>query len=161
MPHANSGQKTNVLRILDSMGIRYHVATYPVGDEHLDAPSVARELAVSPDIVFKTLVAHDETHAIHVFCIPGAAALDLKKAAKATGSRKVELVNLKDLTPLTGYVRGGCSPIGMKKKYPTWIDEIASTFDAIYVNAGARGMQVILSPADACRAADALFADLV
>ena len=161
MPHANSGQKTNVLRILDSMGIRYHVVTYPVGDEHLDAPSVARELAVSPDIVFKTLVAHDETHAIHVFCIPGAAALDLKKAAKATGSRKVELVNLKDLTPLTGYVRGGCSPIGMKKKYPTWIDEIASTFDAIYINAGARGMQVVLSPADACRAAGALFADLV
>jgi Cys-tRNA(Pro)/Cys-tRNA(Cys) deacylase len=161
MPRPNSGQKTNVLRILDSMGIRYHTASYPVGDEHIDAPSVARELGVSPDIVFKTLVAHDETEAVHVFCIPGAAPLDLKKAAKATGSRKVELVNLKDLTSLTGYVRGGCSPIGMKKKYPTWIDEIASTFDEIYVNAGARGLQVIMAPADVCRAAEALFADLV
>jgi len=154
-------QKTNVLRILDSMGIRYDVASYPVGDEHIDAPGVARELGVSPEIVFKTLVAHDDTQAVHVFCIPGAAALDLKKAAKVTGSRKVELVDLKDLTPLTGYVRGGCSPIGMKKKYPTWIDEIASTFDRIYVNAGARGLQVILAPSDVCRAAGARFADLV
>ena len=161
MLRPNSGQKTNVLRILDSMGIRYHTAAYPVGEEHIDASGVARELGVSPDIVFKTLVAHDETQAVHVFCIPGAAALDLKKAAKATGSRKVELVNLKDLTPVTGYVRGGCSPIGMKKRYPTWIDEIASTFGEIYVNAGARGLQVVLAPADICRAADALFADLV
>src|SRR5208337_843332 len=141
MLRPNSGQKTNVLRILDSMGIRYHTAAYPVGEEHIDAPGVARELGVSPDIVFKTLVAHDDRQAVHVFCIPGAAALDLKKAAKATGSRKVELVNLKDLTPLTGYVRGGCSPIGMKKKLPAWIDEIASGYEKIYVNAGARGMQ--------------------
>ena len=154
-------QKTNVLRILDSMGIPYQVAAYPVGEAHLDAPSVAHEIGVSPDIVFKTLVAHDEGQAVHVFCIPGSAALDLKKAARAVGARKVELINLKDLTPLTGYVRGGCSPIGMKKKYPTWIDEIASTFGAIYVNAGARGLQVILAPADVCRAADAVLADLV
>ena len=157
----NSGRKTNALRILESMGIDHHVAAYPVGSAHLDAVSVARELGVSPDIVFKTLVAHDDQNAILVFCVPGAAVLDLKKAAKAAGARKVEMINLKDLTPLTGYVRGGCSPIGMKKKYPTWIDEIATTFDEIYVNAGARGLQVVMTPADICRAAEARFADLV
>jgi Cys-tRNA(Pro)/Cys-tRNA(Cys) deacylase len=154
-------QKTNALRILESMGIAYRVATYPVTEEHVDAASVARVLGVSPDIVFKTLVAHDEKNAISVFCIPGAAELDLKKAARAAGAKKIDLITLKDLTPLTGYVRGGCSPIGMKKKYPTWIDEIASTFDMIYVNAGARGMQVIVAPSDIRRAADALYADLV
>jgi Cys-tRNA(Pro)/Cys-tRNA(Cys) deacylase len=154
-------QKTNAIRILESMGISFDVATYPVGEEHMDAVTVAGELGVDPDIVFKTLVAHDEKNGTLVFCIPGASALDMKKAAKATGSKKVDLISLKDLTPLTGYVRGGCSPIGMKKQFPTWIDEIASTFDRIYVNAGARGMQVIIAPEDLVRAVGVLYADLV
>ncbi len=153
--------KTNVMRILSSLSIPFEVATYPVGEEHIDASSVAREMGVEPERVFKTLVAHDEKNAILVFCIPGAAELDLKKAARAAGAKKVDLINLKELTPLTGYVRGGCSPIGMKKKFPTWIDEIASTYETIYVNAGARGMQVIIAPSDLIAAAEAVTADLV
>jgi Cys-tRNA(Pro)/Cys-tRNA(Cys) deacylase len=155
------GHKTNAMRILETLGIGFEVALYAVGDEHIDASSVAREMGVEPERVFKTLVAHDEKNAVIVFCIPGAAELDLKKAARAAGAKKVDLINLKDLTPLTGYVRGGCSPIGMKKKFPTWIDEIASTYQRIYVNAGARGLQVIIAPTDLAAAADAVLADLV
>lgn len=157
----STAHKTNALRILESLGISFDVATYPVGEEHVDAATVAREMGVDPDIVFKTLVARNEKNETLVFCIPGASELDLKKAAKATGSKKIDLIGLKDLTPLTGYVRGGCSPIGMKKKYPTWIDEIASACDRIYVNAGARGLQVIIAPVDLVRAVDAHYADLV
>jgi Cys-tRNA(Pro)/Cys-tRNA(Cys) deacylase len=155
-----NGRKTNVMRILESLGIAFQVASYPVGEEHLDATHVAHQLGVSADIVFKTLVARDEKRTPLVFCVPAASELDLKKAAAACGGKKVELIGLKELTPLTGYVRGGCSPIGMKKKFPTWIDEIAQTFPLIYVNAGARGLQVILAPPDLARAAEARFADL-
>jgi Cys-tRNA(Pro)/Cys-tRNA(Cys) deacylase len=153
--------RTNVMRILQSLSVPFDVATYPVSEEHVDAATVAREMGVSPDIVFKTLVARDDRNEVIVFCVPGAAELDLKKAARAAGAKKVELIGLKELTPLTGYVRGGCSPVGMKKRYPTWIDEIASTFGRIYVNAGMRGAQVLLAPADLLRAADARYADLV
>ena len=149
------------MRMLESLGIPFEPHPYPVGDEHQDAAAVAALLGVEPDRVFKTLVAHDEKGAPLVFCVPGAAELDLKKAARAAGAKKVDLVALKDLTPLTGYVRGGCSPLGMKKKFPTWIDEIALTFERIYVNAGMRGMQVLLPPADLARACGAAFADLV
>jgi Cys-tRNA(Pro)/Cys-tRNA(Cys) deacylase len=152
---------TNAMRILRSLGVPFDVAEYPVGDEHADAVSVAKELGAPPEIVFKTLVARNEKNEPLVFCIPGPSELNLKKAAHAAGAKKVELVPLKDLTPLTGYVRGGCSPIGMKKKFPTWIDEIALAYDRIYVNAGARGFQVVVSPSELCRAAQALPADLV
>jgi Cys-tRNA(Pro)/Cys-tRNA(Cys) deacylase len=153
--------KTNALRMLESLGIPHEVATHPVGEEHFDAVEVAQLLGVSPDILFKTLVARAGPGEIFVFCIPGNTELDLKKAARVTGARKVDLVPLKDLTELTGYVRGGCSPLGMKKKFPTWIDEIASAQTRIYVNAGARGMQVSIAPGDLLRAADARYADLV
>jgi Cys-tRNA(Pro)/Cys-tRNA(Cys) deacylase len=153
--------KTNALRMLESLGIAHEVATHPVGEEHFDAEQVARLLGISPDILFKTLVARGAPGEIFVFCIPGSAELDLKKAARVTGARKVDLVPLKDLTALTGYVRGGCSPLGMKKKFPTWIDEIASAQAKIYVNAGSRGLQVALAPADLLRAAEARYADLV
>ncbi len=152
---------TNAMRILKALGVAFEIAEYPAGDEHLDAVSVARALGVEPEIVFKTLVARTEKNEPLVFCIPGPSELDLKKAARAAGARAVALVPLRDLTPLTGYVRGGCSPVGMKKKYPTWVDEIAMAYERIFVNAGARGMQVILSPAELCRAADAAIADLV
>ncbi len=152
---------TNAMRILKALGVSFTVAEYPAGDAHLDAVSVARVLGVQPEIVFKTLVARSEKAEPLVFCIPGPSELDFKKAARAAGAKKVDLVPLRDLTPLTGYVRGGCSPIGMKKKYPTWIDEIALVYDRIYVNAGARGLQLIISPAELCRAADARTADLV
>ena len=157
----SSTQKTNALRILESLGIAHEVATHPVGEEHFDAATVAGLLGVNPDTLFKTLVAHDERGAPLVFVVRGSAELDMKKAAKAASVKKVELISLKDLTPLTGYVRGGCSPVGMKKKFPTWIDEIASNHEKIYVNAGARGMQMVIAPADLLRAADALYAELV
>jgi len=149
------------MRILESLGIGFTVATHPVEEEHVDAVSAARAMGVDPDILFKTLVARNDRNEVLVFCIPGPAELDLKKAAKASGSKKVELLGLKELTPLTGYVRGGCSPIGMKRKYPTWIDEMAQACDRIYVNAGARGTQLFIPPADLLCAADAAYADLV
>ncbi|MGO9308903.1 MAG: Cys-tRNA(Pro) deacylase [Spirochaetia bacterium] len=154
-------QKTNAVRMLESLGVPHELATHPVGEEHFDAAEVARLLGVSPDTLFKTLVAQSGPDEIFVFCIPGNAELDLKKAARVTGTRKVDLVPLKDLTALTGYVRGGCSPLGMRKKFPTWIDETASSRQKIYVNAGARGLQVLIAPADLLRAADARYADLV
>ncbi|HVO39746.1 MAG TPA: Cys-tRNA(Pro) deacylase [Spirochaetia bacterium] len=153
--------RTNAMRILDSLGIAFETAAYEPGAGHKDAVAVARELGVSPEIVFKTLVARTERNEALVFCIPGPAELDLKKAAKTAGARKVEMLPLAELTPVTGYQRGGCSPVGMKKKLRTWIDEMASAYERIYVNAGTRGMQVILSPADLCRAADAELADLI
>jgi Cys-tRNA(Pro)/Cys-tRNA(Cys) deacylase len=155
------GRKTNALRLLESLRIHHETAAHEVGDEHFDALQVAGLLGVSPDILFKTLVARGGPEEVFVFCVPGSAELDRRKAARAVGVRAVELVPLKDLTPLTGYVRGGCSPLGMKKKYPTWIDEIASALPTIYVNAGARGLQVILAPADLLRATGASYADLV
>jgi Cys-tRNA(Pro)/Cys-tRNA(Cys) deacylase len=153
--------KTNALRILESLGIAHEVATHPVGEEHFDAVTVAGLLGVNPGILFKTLVAHDDRGSPLVFIVPGNVELDLKKAAKAAGAKKVELISLKDLTPLTGYVRGGCSPVGMKKRFPAWVDEIASSYGKIYVNAGARGMHMAIAPADLLRAAGALYADLV
>ncbi|MGA2639588.1 MAG: Cys-tRNA(Pro) deacylase [Spirochaetia bacterium] len=154
-------RKTNALRILESLGIAHDVALHPVAEEHFNAVEVARLLGVSSDVLFKTLVARGGPEEVFVFCIPGNAELDLKKAARVTGARKVDLVPLKELTSLTGYVRGGCSPIGMKKKFPTWIDEIAAAQETIYVNAGARGMQVRIAPTALLRAADARYADLV
>ena len=126
-----------------------------------DAVTVAKGLGVDPELVWKTLVAHDEHNVPAVFCIPGPAELNLKKAARAVGAKKIELVNLKELTPLTGYVRGGCSPIGMKKSYATWVDETIALFSRIFVNAGSRGIQVIVAPEDLLRAANAKTADLI
>jgi Cys-tRNA(Pro)/Cys-tRNA(Cys) deacylase len=153
--------KTNALRILDSLMIPYRTAAYPVSEEHADAGQVARELGVSAEIVFKTLVARDDRQEILVFCIPGSSELELKKAAMAAGAKKVDLIALKDLLPLTGYVRGGCSPVGMKKRFPVWVDEMAAAYERIYLNAGARGLQMILAPADLLRAIDGRYADLV
>jgi Cys-tRNA(Pro)/Cys-tRNA(Cys) deacylase len=153
--------KTNAMRILESLSIPFETATYPAGDEHKDAVTVAGELGVEADLVWKTLVAQDEKGSPLVFCVPGPSELDLKKAARAAGAKKVELVSLRDLTPLTGYVRGGCSPVGMKKSFPTFVDEMVTTHARIYVNAGVRGMQVIISPSDLLRAANAKVADLV
>jgi Cys-tRNA(Pro)/Cys-tRNA(Cys) deacylase len=152
--------KTNAIRIIESLDIKYDTATYDPGDEHVDAATVAHEIGVSPEIVFKTLVTHDDKNNVIVFCLPGSAELNLKKAAHAAGAKNIELSNLKDLFNLTGYVRGGCSPLGMKKKYPVYIDETAELHDRIYVNAGARGIQMILSPYDLAKACEGKFADI-
>jgi Cys-tRNA(Pro)/Cys-tRNA(Cys) deacylase len=152
--------KTNAVRILEGLGITFGLAPYDAGDGHVDAAAVARGLGVPADALFKTLVARDDEGGIRVYCVPASADLSLKKAARASHVRKIELVPLKDLQPLTGYVRGGCSPIGMKRRYPVLIDEFATAHERIYVNAGARGLQAILAPGDLARACGGEFADI-
>ena len=153
--------KTNALRILDSQGIRYTTSEYEVSEDELDAVSVARKIGADPETVFKTLVTVGDRMGHAVFVIPGNCELNLKKAAQASGNKKIEMIKMKDLLPVTGYVRGGCSPIGMKKPFPTYIDETAQLYDQIYVSPGMRGLQVRLSPLDLKQVVGAEFADLV
>ena len=151
---------TNAMRLLKQAGIEYGTSEYEVDESDLSGVHAARMLGIDPDCMFKTLVTRGEKKGIYVFCIPVAEELDLKKGAAAVSEKKVEMIHVKELLGLTGYVRGGCSPIGMKKKYPTYIDEIATLFDRIYVSAGMRGQQVILSPEDLRAYTDATFVDL-
>ena len=151
---------TNAMRLLKQAGIEYGTSEYEVDESDLSGVHAARMLGIDPDCMFKTLVTRGEKKGIYVFCIPVAEELDLKKCAAAVGEKKVEMIHVKELLGLTGYVRGGCSPIGMKKKYPTYIDEIATLFDRIYVSAGMRGQQVILNPEDLRAYTDATFVDL-
>ncbi len=153
--------KTNAVRILESNNIPHSTISYEFNEEEIDAVSVANKIGLNPETVFKTLVARNEKNELNVFIIPGSYELDLKKAARASNSKKIEMIKVKELQPLTGYIRGGCSPIGMKKLYPTFIDETAQLFDEIYMSAGARGMQVKLSPNDLARIIDGIFADLI
>ncbi len=139
-------QKTNVMRMLDKAKIEYDVKEYEVDESDLSGIHVAESVGMDTDVVFKTLVAKGDKNGFCVFCIPCAEELDLKKAAKVSGNKKVEMLPLKDLLPTTGYIRGGCSPIGMKKQFPTFINETAMLFDKIALSGGARGVQVILSP---------------
>ena len=153
--------KTNAVRILDSNNIHYTLHTYDVDENDLSGTSVAAKIGAESDAVFKTLVASGDKIGTIVFCIPVSEELNLKKAALASENKKIELVKVKDLLNLTGYIRGGCSPIGMKKKYPVYIDETANLFDEIYVSAGVRGMQIKLSPADLVAIIEARFSDLI
>lgn len=134
--------KTNAIRLLQQAGINFEVREYKVDEEHLAGIYVAQETGLPVEQVFKTLVAHGEKRGYLVFCIPVAEELDLKKAAQAVGDKKIEMVHVKDLLGLTGYIRGGCSPVGMKKKFPTYFDETALLWDKIAVSAGVRGGQV-------------------
>ena len=142
-----TGVKTNVIRLLESHRIAHTVHVYET-DEHFDAPAAARKLGVEPEQVFKTLVASGGGQAHLVFCLPAVLELSLRKAAAVSGSRSVSLIRQDDLLALTGYVRGGCSPLVMKKAFPTFVDESAALFETIYVSAGQRGVQVGLSPGD-------------
>lgn len=151
---------TNVMRLLKQANIPFETGEYEVDESDLSGVHAAQMLGVDPDCVFKTLVAKGEKKGIHVFCIPVAQELDLKKCAATAGEKKIEMIHVKDLLGLTGYVRGGCSPIGMKKKYPTTIDETAILFDRIYVSAGMRGEQVILNPETLAAFIGAGFADV-
>ena len=151
---------TNAMRMLSRAGIAYRVSSYEVDESDLSGVHAAQALGIDPDCMFKTLVARGDKKGLSVFCIPVAEELDLKKAAAITGDKKVEMIHVKELLNLTGYVRGGCSPVGMKKKYPTYIDETAVLFDEIYVSAGLRGQQVILNPEDLRAVTEATFADL-
>ncbi len=154
-------QKTNVMRMLDKAKITYTTVTYEVDESDLSGTHIAECTEMNPETVFKTLVAKGDKNGFCVFCIPCAEEVDLKKAAKVTGNKKVEFLHLKDLLPTTGYIRGGCSPIGMKKKFPTYIHESAKNFDTISVSGGMRGLQVILAPLELAKFTDADFADLV
>ncbi|MDE7327162.1 MAG: Cys-tRNA(Pro) deacylase [Lachnospiraceae bacterium] len=136
--------KTNAMRLLAQAGIGYELIEYEVDEENLAGVHVAEQTGLPIEQVFKTLVARGEKRGLLVFCIPVAEELDLKKAAQAVGDKKIELVHVKELLMLTGYVRGGCSPVGMKKKFPTYFDETVILFDKIAVSAGVRGAQVFL-----------------
>ena len=151
---------TNAMRLLKQAGIAFDTSEYEVDESDLSGVHAAHELGIDPDCMFKTLVARGDKKGIAVFCIPVAEELDLKKCAAITGDKKIEMIHVKELLGLTGYIRGGCSPIGMKKKYPTYIDETAILFDRLYVSAGQRGQQLILNPEDLRAYVDATFADL-
>ena len=152
--------KTNAMRLLDASGILYRAVEYTWEENDLGGQHVARETGMDPDQVFKTLVARGDRTGILVFCIPVSCTLDLKKAAAVSGNKKVEMILMKELLSLTGYIRGGCSPIGMKKQYPTFIDETAILFDEIAVSGGARGLQMVLSPEELISYAGIISADL-
>lgn len=153
--------KTNAVRILESLKIPHNTFEYTSNEEELDAVSVAVKIGAEPESVFKTLVARNENNELLVFVVPGNFELNLKKAAVASSSKSIEMIKVKELQPLTGYIRGGCSPIGMKKQFPTFIDETAQLHENIYCSAGIRGMQINISPQNLAFAANAKFADLV
>lgn len=134
--------KTNAMRLLESAKIKYLPLEYEVDENDLSGMHIAKQLDRDPDTMFKTIAARGEKHGILVFCIPVSCEIDLKKAANAAEDKRVELLPVKELLGATGYIRGGCSPIGMKKKYPTFIDESCLLFDKITVSAGIRGCQL-------------------
>lgn len=138
--------KTNVARLLDKARISYELVPYTVDENNLAADHVAEELGEDINQVFKTLVLHGDRSGYFVCVIPGNAEVDLKKAARISGAKKAEMIPMKELLPLTGYIRGGCSPIGMKKAFPTFFHSTALDFDYIYVSAGQRGLQLRIAP---------------
>jgi Cys-tRNA(Pro)/Cys-tRNA(Cys) deacylase len=154
-------KKTNAVRILDSNNIHYELFEYEFNEDEIDAVSVANKINAPHEQVFKTLVASGDKTGVVVFVIPGNAELNLKKAATASGNKRIEMIKVKDLLSLTGYIRGGCSPIGMTKKYTTFIEETSQLYDKIYVSSGIRGMQMLISPADLAEISEAEFADLI
>ena len=153
-------KKTNAARILDGLGIDYEIKTYEVDETDLSAVHVAQISGLNIEMIFKTLVARGDKTGIIMAVIGGGDELDLKALAKASGNKSVEMIALKELLPLTGYVRGGCSPLGAKKNYPVYLDERALTLEKISISAGLRGMQIILSPQDLIRSVNATTAKL-
>lgn len=140
--------KTNAARLLDAAKIQYSLIPYEYTDEDLSAQHVARTLGEEIERIFKTLVLRGDKNGLFVCVIPGDFEVDLKVAARISGNKSCEMVHVRELLPLTGYVRGGCSPIGMKKDYPTFIHESALLYDYIFVSAGIRGLQIKINPAD-------------
>jgi Cys-tRNA(Pro)/Cys-tRNA(Cys) deacylase len=143
--------KTNAVRLLDAEGIPYSLKSYEVDPHDLAAETVAAKIGMPPEQVFKTLVARGDRNGVCFAVIPGNGELDLKALAKATGDRKIELVPLKEVQPLTGYIRGGVTVMGSKKAFPVVVDETIILFDAISVSAGQRGLQIVLAPEDYLR----------
>jgi Cys-tRNA(Pro)/Cys-tRNA(Cys) deacylase len=157
---AQQSEKTNAMRQLEASGVPFEVLHYEV-DEDLSAAHASAKLGLDPDQVFKTIVLTGERTGHFVCVIPGSCEIDLKKAAKAAGDKGCALLPLKELEPLTGYVRGGCSPVGMKKRLPTFMDETALLFDRISVSAGRRGAQLFIEPGLLAEAVGAVLADLI
>ena len=153
--------KTNAIRLIEAAGIYHTTHDYSVDEGDLSGITVANKIGAEPDSVFKTLVAAGDKNGINVFCIPVTAELDLKKSASASGNKKNEMLKMKDLLQTTGYIRGGCSPIGMKKKFPIYIDETSQVFEKIFISAGIRGTQICISPNDLLSITGARFADLI
>jgi Cys-tRNA(Pro)/Cys-tRNA(Cys) deacylase len=152
--------KTNAARILDNLGVAYELRSYEVDPEDLSAVRVAAKVGLPPEQVFKTLVARGDRSAICLALVPGDEQLDLKALARATGDRRSELVALREVLPLTGYVRGGVTALACKKDYPVLIDETAQLFDQISISAGTRGLQILLNPDDYARAVNGRFVAL-
>ena len=138
--------KTNAARLLDAAGISYTLVPYEVDEEHLEASHVAQQLGEDLDRVFKTLVLRGDRNGLFVCVIPGSLEVNLKVAARISGNKSCAMIHVKELLPLTGYIRGGCSPIGMKKPLPTFLHESAFLWDSIYISAGVRGLQIGISP---------------
>ena len=153
--------KTNVMRLLDKAKIPYEHREYEVDENDLSGTHAANLMGVDHRTLFKTLVLHGDKQGYLVMVIPVDEEVDLKKAAKVSGNKKVEMLPMKELLPLTGYIRGGCSPIGMKKQFPTWIHESAKELPVIGVSAGQRGVQILLSPLDLAKYIRAQFADVI
>ena len=153
--------KTNAVRLVQQAGIPCREEFYEFDEKDLNGNHAAEAIGFPPEQVFKTLVARGPKRGILVFCIPVCCELDLKKAAKVAGDKSIELLPVKDLLATTGYIRGGCSPVGMKKKYPTFFDEVCLLFDEIAVSAGERGHQMILPPADLIRLVDGKIVDII
>lgn len=147
-------EKTNAMRILDQKKISYEVHTYPHDGEAIDGVRVAELLGQDPECVFKTLVTRGASSQLYVFVVPVSSELNLKKAAKAVGEKSIAMIRVSEITPLTGYVRGGCSPIGMKKAYPTTFDEQVEIIPHIIVSGGRIGLQIQLDPNDLVAASD-------
>ena len=152
--------KTNAVRLVEQAGIPCREQFYEFDESDLSGTHAAQAIGMPPEQVFKTLVARGEKTGINVFCIPVCCELNLKKAAKAAGDKNMELVAVKELRGLTGYIRGGCSPVGMKKKYPTFFDETCILWDEIAVSAGARGHQMIVPPEALAALVSATLVDL-
>lgn len=158
-------KKTNAMRILDGLKIKYETLSYEDDGEHElsrgAAENIAAKLGINPAACFKTIVMRNESKQIFVFCQSAIHEINLKKARNASASKEINPVKPDELLALTGYIRGGCSPLGMKKKFPTFIDQTSLDFEKIYISAGVRGQQIVISPADLLKATDAQSVDLV
>ena len=152
--------KTNALRLAESAGLQFATYEYDTSDNQIDANSVARKIGRNPDEVFKTLVTQAPGKEYFVFILPATGELDLKKAAKVSGKKSIEMIASKELLPLTGYVHGGCSPVGMKKLFPTFIDETAILYDTICVSGGRVGLNIAVNPEKLANLINAKFADI-
>lgn len=160
MGSKNRTERTNAMRLLEAAGIGFETSEYEVDESDLSGTHAAEMLGRDPDTVFKTLVLKGDKTGYFVCCIPVNKELDLKKAAKVSGNKKCEMLHVKDLLGVTGYIRGGCSPIGMKKKFPTYIDSSAENMEEFSVSAGVRGKQIITAPKKLCGFLEAAFADI-